>query len=118
MMEKTVSVSKVWGYERWLVNNDLYCGKILTIEPGFISSMHRHIDKMESFHVDKGIVHLEYGRPDNWTRINLLAGDTFTIHPGIFHRFRAIGATAVVFEFSTHHDDADVERLEESRAVR
>ena len=50
---------KRWGAERHIVTTDRYTGKILDLNPGFCSSIHRHHEKMETFYVWSGIVRVE-----------------------------------------------------------
>ena len=45
---------KGWGYELWIVNNNLYCGKILHFNKGKKCSWHYHKVKQETFYVQKG----------------------------------------------------------------
>ena len=45
---------KGWGYELWIVNNNLYCGKILHFNKGKKCSWHYHKIKQETFYVQKG----------------------------------------------------------------
>jgi hypothetical protein len=42
-------VKKGWGSELWLVNGDLYCGKILRFNKGKKCSLHYHKLKTETF---------------------------------------------------------------------
>jgi mannose-6-phosphate isomerase-like protein (cupin superfamily) len=100
-------VPKVWGYEKWLENNDKYCCKLLSLNKGFQCSLHYHKEKDEMFLVTAGHVRLEFGgevmflRPGNFVRIV----------PGTYHRFRGI-EDSIIIEVSTHHEDADSYRLE------
>ena len=48
------SVPKVWGEERWIVNNRRYCGKQMLLRKGWRCSMHMHEVKDETFFVTKG----------------------------------------------------------------
>lgn len=110
-------VDKLWGYELWLVNNEKYCAKILKINPGYQCSLHYHKVKDETFYVLTGTVHLEEEYPDRYPRVwrVLIAGDSHRIYPGTPHRFYTTSQTgATVLEISTHHDEGDVVRLEES----
>jgi hypothetical protein len=53
-------VTKLWGYEKHLVNTELYCGKILVALPnGMACSIHYHKRKTETFHVLKGRLFLQ-----------------------------------------------------------
>lgn len=107
-------VQKVWGSEEWLVNSDLYCVKILRIMPGFMCSLHYHPIKDETFYVTNGNVLLEVGD----CTYELAVGDSERILPSTPHRFRSVGKySATILEASTHHDDADVVRIEESRKI-
>lgn len=110
-------VEKVWGSEDWIVNNNDYCGKILNLAPDGVSSLHKHRVKKETFLVIAGTVLLEIMIVENTPEFHVLrswALDAITIKPGVPHRFRALDGPATVIEFSTHHEDADVVRLEPS----
>lgn len=107
-------VEKVWGYENWIVNNELYCMKRLILNPGFQCSLHRHAIKDETFFIEEGSVYLEIGDEVKF----LMEGDAARIHPLTWHRFANREQNhAVILEVSTHHDDGDVERKEESRKI-
>lgn len=49
-------VSKGWGYEKWVVNGDEYCGKILHMVKYKRLSLHYHKLKHETFFVQSGHV--------------------------------------------------------------
>ncbi len=106
-------VPKDWGSEEWIVNNDKYCGKRLTLLQGWQSSLHMHPIKDETFYVDKGLVRLEYADAEPML---LRPGDSFHIEHGHYHRFTGM-EHSIIYEFSTHHDDADVVRREPSQQV-
>jgi mannose-6-phosphate isomerase-like protein (cupin superfamily) len=103
-------VPKVWGEEHWIVNRD-YCGKKLVLKQGFRCSLHYHQEKDEVFYVIRGRVLLEYGSAE---RV-LLPGDAQRIAPGTVHRFWGLEDSEII-EFSTHHEDSDSYRIEESGA--
>jgi len=108
-------VPKVWGRELWIVNNELYCGKILELKPGFESSLHFHHKKDETFHILDGscILNLEY------KELQLGRGATVRIQPGTKHSFWTSDPKGCrILEVSTPHDDKDVVRLRESAALR
>lgn len=111
---------KLWGTEREIVTTDRYTGKILDLNPGHVSSIHRHRIKEETFHVDSGVVLLEFYDDRGLYRTDvgmLCAGQAVTIPPGTYHAFRGL-ATSRILEFSTPHHEADVERAEPSRPLR
>lgn len=119
-------VDKLWGYEVWLVNNTLYCGKALVVRPGFCSSIHYHPVKHETFVAVEGVVKvaLWIGPAAMWgdVEVEVLRGwakDKVEIPPYTPHCFEAMeGREAVVLEFSTPHSDEDVVRIVGSRALR
>ena len=51
-------VKKLWGFERWLVNNNKYCAKHLHLRQRFECSTHYHILKDETFYIAAGVVDL------------------------------------------------------------
>lgn len=124
------SVDKIWGNEDWVVNSHKYCGKILTLLPGYQCSLHYHPVKEETFLCLTGLVVLEIF-PDGVTasgRLKNKQGELIylssnqrhavTLKPGTPHRFwSATENPALVAEFSTPHNDDDVVRLEESKKV-
>ena len=106
------TVEKVWGDEVWLVNNDLYCGKLLIIDKGAESSYHYHKTKTETFWCLEGYATLIVEG-----REHMMAAFTRpkTIYPYEKHKF--IGITQAIFvEISTTHDDNDVVRIKKSKA--
>lgn len=107
-------VPKVWGEERWIVNNDRYCGKQMLLRKGFRCSMHMHREKDETFFVTRGRMLFEIEGPTGRVRKRELAkGAVQHVPPGTWHRFTGLVDTEF-FEFSTTHDDADSYRKEES----
>jgi len=101
-------VPKVWGEEHWIVNEN-YCGKKLILKKGFRCSMHKHKLKDETFYITKGKVLLELKD----TKKILCSGDSQRIKPEEFHRFTGLEDSEII-EFSTHHEDNDSYRIEES----
>jgi mannose-6-phosphate isomerase-like protein (cupin superfamily) len=104
---------KIWGTEFYVVNKD-YCGKLFEILPMSQSSLHRHIFKSETFLCLEGLIQVELEGETHILRG--WAKDCVDIPAGSWHRFSNFEATsALMVEFSTHHKNDDVERLEESR---
>jgi len=104
-------IPKVWGRETWLVNESEYCCKMLELNKGSSGSLHYHPIKKETFIMIKGKIKLEI---DGKT-FKLREGDfPVTILPGTPHRFTGLKQSAIL-EVSTHHDDSDVVRIEESK---
>ena len=96
--------------------------KILNLNPGWQSSLHYHKRKRETFLVVSGRVKLEVisgyriGHERRRT-LYLIPYQHFTLDPYVPHRFTAVGGPAVIVEASMKHDDKDVYRIEESRAI-
>ncbi len=110
-------VPKDWGREIIRVNNELYCLKELHITPGWQCSLHRHLTKDETFLHVTGEVFLQTGYSGGIFR-RVGNGERIRIHPRTWHRF-ASPTGGMLLEVSTHHDDADVERVpgEETRPL-
>lgn len=104
-------VKKVWGSEEWIVNRD-YCGKLLWLNRGYQCSLHYHKIKHETFYLLDGLVWMTV----NGTSFLLQPGESVEIEPCTQHRF-AGRQNSLILEVSTHHDDDDVYRLEESGPV-
>jgi len=106
------TVKKVWGEELWIVNNDKYCGKILTVKKGFRCALHYHKKKHETFYVLEGNPYLEVSSGTARKRAffyegTAKEGDDFEINPYVIHRFSAPTGEVKIIEFSTHHEDSD-----------
>ena len=112
-------VIKQWGFEEIIVNNGKYCGKVLSMYPGWQSSKHYHPIKEETMLCvsGSGVVEI-WGNIDEVPAFISLAskhGTSIHLPPGVAHRFSTpFGEPLVIIEFSTPHNDADVERLEVS----
>jgi mannose-6-phosphate isomerase-like protein (cupin superfamily) len=107
-------VSKGWGYEKWIANCPLYCGKILFIAQGKKCSWHYHNLKDEVFYIQSGAVEVIYSYQDNpkvADKILLVKGDKFHVPTGMRHQMYALKDTEL-FEFSTEHFDSDSIRLQ------
>jgi mannose-6-phosphate isomerase-like protein (cupin superfamily) len=106
-------VSKGWGYEKWIVNGELYCGKLLFFNAGKRCSWHYHKIKDETFYLQSGLISLYHGFTDDLSdcQITLLEpGDKFYIPVGMRHQMIALDDSEL-FEFSTQHFDSDSYRV-------
>jgi|TARA_R110002012_G_scaffold295009_2_gene491386 quercetin dioxygenase-like cupin family protein len=118
MVEKDTSlqmtyVSKGWGFERWIVNCEQYCGKLLFFEKGKRCSWHFHKIKDEVFYLQSGKMIVKYSDEDdleNAEELVLNAGDNFHIYTGLRHQMIAL-EDSELFEFSTQHFDSDSHRI-------
>lgn len=112
MKEEIKRVEKAWGWELWIVNCPEYCGKILQLNKGAVSSVHFHKVKKETFYCIDGQAVLTLEGKDYM--LNPFSRPK-TILPNQKHQFRGI-SQALIIEISTHHDDKDIVRLSESHA--
>lgn len=104
-------VSKPWGWEMWICNNEKYCGKKLFIKQGWWLSLHHHRVKDEVLFVEKGRIwfthdELSFIATEDIKSIELTVGHAFHVEPGVRHQMQAIEDT-ILFEFSTQHFDED-----------
>jgi len=116
-------VIKKWGTEEIIVNSN-YCGKRLTVMPGYACSIHYHIKKTETFFVLDGRLTLELYRPHGiGNQLDLIgckllhAGRALTIEPMTPHRFWAYSEPVRFMEFSTPDEAEDSIRLCESGPI-
>jgi quercetin dioxygenase-like cupin family protein len=106
-------VPKGWGYEKWIVNNEKYCGKLLYIEKGKRCSWHYHKIKDETFYLQSGLISLYYGFEEDIGKAEMIVlepGDRFHIPVGLKHQMVAL-LDSELFEFSTQHFDSDSHRI-------
>ena len=107
-------VPKGWGFEKWIVNNKKYCGKLLYFVKGKRCSWHYHKIKDEVFYIQSGKILLKYSYQDDLEKAEekiLYQGDSFHVPVGLRHRMIALQDTEL-FEFSTQHFDSDSIRIE------
>ena len=116
MLKDAKYVSKGWGYEKWIVNKEEYCGKLLFFFKNKQCSWHYHKEKDETFYIQSGRMKL-FWADKNESDINnanvrvLEKGDIWHVPRGQRHRMLALEDTEL-FEFSTEHFDEDSYRIE------
>jgi mannose-6-phosphate isomerase-like protein (cupin superfamily) len=101
--------AKGWGREIWIVNNSLYCGKILEIKMGEKCSLHFHKLKTESFYLRKGRLKVrvkESVDAEIVEEFEMAAGECMDVPPGLVHQMEAL-ENVELFEFSTQHFNSD-----------
>ena len=112
-MDEMKFVPKGWGFEKWIVNNEEYCGKLLYFVKGKCCSWHYHVLKDEVFYIQSGKILVKYSDNDDLEtakEVILSRGDNFHVYRGLRHRMIALEDTEL-FEFSTQHFDEDSHRL-------
>ena len=107
-----VTVRKDWGYEKWFMNNELYCGKELYIKSRAQSSkgkFHYHKIKDETFFILGGKLILDYFFKESvyYKTVTLTKNCSFRIIPEMRHRFKGGILGCKFIEVSTHHEDSD-----------
>jgi len=106
-------VPKGWGFEKWIVNNEEYCGKLLFFHAGKRCSWHYHKLKDEVFYIQSGAVKIKFSEGDDIDKaeeIMLTTGQNFHVYRGLRHQIIAAADTEL-FEFSTQHFDEDSYRI-------
>ena len=107
-------VPKGWGFEKWIVNSEEYCGKLLYFVKDKRCSWHYHKLKDEVFYIQSGKVLVKYSDEDDIEQaktIVLNRGDNFHVYRGLMHQMVALEDTEL-FEFSTQHFDEDSHRIQ------
>jgi mannose-6-phosphate isomerase-like protein (cupin superfamily) len=118
-IKKAVIVPKpLWGEERIITNNELYCAKELHIKEGFRFSLQYHKLKDETHYIAQGVVVMNKGidgkvlESDEVNQIILQKGDIVRIPPFTAHRCGSLEGTSIIYETSTTHFDEDTYKLE------
>ena len=106
-------VPKGRGFEKWIVNCEQYCGKLLYFAKGKKCSWHYHKIKDEVFYIQSGRILVRYSDGDELEKaeeIILEPGDNLHVYTGLRHQMEALQDTEL-FEFSTQHFDSDSYRI-------
>ena len=109
MTKSSKIVSKPWGREIWIAEEEEYAGKLLEINKGAQTSLHYHAKKKETLYVLEGVLNIEL--LDGSIKV-VNTGGCITFNPGDVHRLKAIDDVKI-FEVSTPQLD-DVFRLKDS----
>ena len=112
--QKINFVPKGWGFEKWIVNNEEYCDKLLYFVKGKRCSWHYHELKDEVFSIQSGKILVKYCDGDDLEEAEELIlerGDNFHAYRGLRHQMIALEDTEL-FEFSTQHFDSDSYRIQ------
>jgi mannose-6-phosphate isomerase-like protein (cupin superfamily) len=104
---------KGWGYEKWIVNNELYCEKLLFFNENKKCSFHFHKVKTETFYLQSGLIQVLHSLGDDIRQaeeVVLKPGDSFNVPVGLRHQMIALEESEL-FEFSTQHFEEDSYRI-------
>ena len=104
---------KAWGHELWIVNNELYCGKLLVFKANKQFSMHYHMLKDEAWYINKGKFKYKYIDTETAELRSKIVkeGDCIHLIPGQPHQMLALEEGSCIFEVSTQHFDSDSYRI-------
>lgn len=104
---------KAWGHELWIINNELYCGKLLVFKKDKSFSMHFHLLKDEAWYISKGRFLYKYIDTETSAEKEMTVeeGDCIHLMPGQPHQMLALTEGATIFEVSTQHFDSDSYRV-------
>lgn len=110
---KCCKIPKGWGHELIIHNCSEYCGKILVFKAQCRFSMHFHIQKQETWYVNKGSFVFDWIDTKTAVRESrtLSVGDVVTIPRGMPHQLLAV-TDGEIFEVSTEHFDSDSYRIQ------
>ena len=104
---------KAWGHELWIINNELYCGKLLVFKANKQFSMYYHLLKDEAWYISKGKFEYKYINTESSELRSIIVkeGDCIHLMPGQPHQMLALTEGATIFEVSTQHFDSDSYRV-------
>lgn len=117
---------KGWGYEQWMANCELYCGKLLVVFADKKCSVHYHQLKDETFFIQSGLIKMRVweepweikpGRPFEIqgdppvSEFLMGPGDRLVIPPNTPHQFKGVAAETTIIEISTQHFEEDSYRI-------
>ena len=103
-------IKKRWGFEK-IFANDVYCCKMLVINPGCETSMHLHLEKEETFLVVAGELLVRYIKDKEEESYIVGEDEAFTVSPGFPHALVALEKQVKLVEASTPSYDTDSIRI-------
>lgn len=122
---------KGWGFEQWLANSNLYCGKLLVVHKDLRCSIHFHKLKDETFYIQDGIIIMrvweddsslwatgplafleEFPNREHGSEFLMEKGDRLVIPPLTPHQFIGVDAQSTIIEISTEHFEDDSYRIQ------
>ena len=117
-------VDKGWGWERWIVNSEKYCGKLLFFNKNKKCSWHYHKIKDEVFYVQSGRMIVRHSDQDDIEKCQttiLNPGDCLVHHCLTVHgsnknrsNFSRKGFTFQFKNFNSKYDETRKKKYENS----
>jgi len=107
---------KYWGKIQSIFSEEKMAGKIMYIDKGSCGSLEYHLNKYESYYLDKGnvAVGLRIGRAQNIS-VTVNEGHSFNMFPGLMHCRIGIEKCRIV-EISTQDEDSDSYLVEDGNS--
>ena len=116
MFSEVKFISKDWGWEKIITNDEKYCGKILFIKKDSCISLQHHKLKDETFYLLSGklkskFINLEdLSDPKDIPVVLMNPGDVKHVPIGLVHQLFALEDSTII-EISTQHFDDDTYRI-------
>lgn len=109
---------KVWGRVRHIFDGPIQVS-ILSVNAGGFSSVHRHVRRFNHFLVVSGMIRVRLYSGSNHDHVTmthkLYSGDSYTVRPGVLHKFECVKSGQVVETYWTEDgspaEQEDIERL-------
>jgi len=112
-MMQGLRTDKIWGHEEVLIDTPEYSAKLLFVNKGYISSIHYHKYKDETFYVLEGT--LEIRLEDRV--VCMSKGDIYRLTPNTQHSFWATTPVCKILEISYCPVENDNYRLTKSHKI-
>ena len=110
---------KIWGTTECVIQTPVFEKHRLEIKPGYQCSLHKHNRKWNSFTVISGQLFIDTVKPSKTVDTTTLGpGDSTTVPPGEYHRFRTGGQPCIATE--EYYPDTlseDIDRNDEGGPV-
>ena len=116
MFSQVIFVPKDWGWEKIIVNNEKYCGKILFIKKDSCISLQHNKLKDETFYLLSGSIKAKFIELENFSNpkdipvVLMSPGDVKNVPPGLVHQLFALDDSMII-EISSQHFDEDTYRI-------
>ena len=122
---------KGWGYEVWMANCDLYCGKLLVLYKDLKCSIHYHKLKDETFYLQEGLIRMRvweepfelekraavFNPMPRASECLMHPGDSLVIPPNTPHQFEGVDPKSTIIEISTQHFEEDSYRIQRGDSI-
>lgn len=114
-----IKQGKAWGYTLEFFNNAIMSAHHITVNKGGFCSEHKHEHKHNTFYVLSGKLEVTICRESDWPdkdfldRVEVTAGQSTAVAPGLFHMFRGLEPTEAIEVYQVMLTEPDIERRTE-----